>query len=243
MPSMTGKQRIRAAMRHEPVDRVPVMCQLAIGHYLLNTRTRAGRFVVHQRGLCRGAGRRWPAATSSTACSSTCRAATPSGGGTSRRIETAADGGQTVLFVNGEHARCPADDNVQHVRARATAGRRSSEVDPARLYYDDPHDLGGLKYPFYFGLEPYRARPRPLLARLLVPHDRAGAGRGGRRAIRAWRDLLAVHAVHGAVRLSAGADVLARRAASGARPILAAYTRGRGGPRRAAGPPRAWTPC
>jgi hypothetical protein len=34
---MTGKQRIAAAMRHEAVDRVPVMCQLTIGHYLLNT--------------------------------------------------------------------------------------------------------------------------------------------------------------------------------------------------------------
>ena len=34
---MNGKERIRRAMRHEPVDRVPVMCQLSIGHYLLNT--------------------------------------------------------------------------------------------------------------------------------------------------------------------------------------------------------------
>ena len=34
---MTGKRRIAAAMRHERVDRVPVMCQLAIGHYLLNS--------------------------------------------------------------------------------------------------------------------------------------------------------------------------------------------------------------
>src|SRR5512147_272980 len=25
-----------AAMRHEPVDRVPVMCQLALGHYFLH---------------------------------------------------------------------------------------------------------------------------------------------------------------------------------------------------------------
>ncbi len=24
-------------MRHAPVDRVPVMCQLSVGHYLLNT--------------------------------------------------------------------------------------------------------------------------------------------------------------------------------------------------------------
>ena len=35
--TVNGKQRMAAAMRHEQVDRVPVMCQLALGHYLLNT--------------------------------------------------------------------------------------------------------------------------------------------------------------------------------------------------------------
>jgi len=33
---MTGRERIAAAMRHEAPDRVPVMCQLALGHYFLN---------------------------------------------------------------------------------------------------------------------------------------------------------------------------------------------------------------
>lgn len=33
---MYGKQRMALAMRHQPVDRVPVMCQLALGHYFLN---------------------------------------------------------------------------------------------------------------------------------------------------------------------------------------------------------------
>lgn len=33
---MNGKERLARAMRHEPVDRVPVMCQLALGHYFLN---------------------------------------------------------------------------------------------------------------------------------------------------------------------------------------------------------------
>ena len=30
-------------------------------------------------------------------------------------------------------------------------------VDPDQVYYDDPHGVGGLKYPFYFGLDPYGA--------------------------------------------------------------------------------------
>lgn len=35
---MTSKQRVSAAIHHKPVDRIPVMCQLALGHYFLNTK-------------------------------------------------------------------------------------------------------------------------------------------------------------------------------------------------------------
>jgi uroporphyrinogen decarboxylase len=34
---MKGRERVAMAMRHQVPDRVPVMCQLAIGHYFLNT--------------------------------------------------------------------------------------------------------------------------------------------------------------------------------------------------------------
>jgi uroporphyrinogen-III decarboxylase len=34
---MNSRQRMAAAMRHQLPDRVPVMCQLALGHYFLNT--------------------------------------------------------------------------------------------------------------------------------------------------------------------------------------------------------------
>ncbi|MBI5305215.1 MAG: hypothetical protein HY868_24000 [Chloroflexi bacterium] len=33
---MNSRERVARAMRHQPVDRVPVMCQLALGHYFLN---------------------------------------------------------------------------------------------------------------------------------------------------------------------------------------------------------------
>lgn len=33
---MTGRERIALTMRHIAPDRVPVMCQLSIGHYNLN---------------------------------------------------------------------------------------------------------------------------------------------------------------------------------------------------------------
>ena len=34
---MNSRQRVAAAMRHEEPDRVPVMCQLALGHYFLHS--------------------------------------------------------------------------------------------------------------------------------------------------------------------------------------------------------------
>jgi uroporphyrinogen-III decarboxylase len=37
---MNGKERIARAMRHQLPDRVPVMCQLALGHYFINLRDR-----------------------------------------------------------------------------------------------------------------------------------------------------------------------------------------------------------
>jgi uroporphyrinogen-III decarboxylase len=155
MAEMTSKERIRRAMRHEPVDRVPVMCQLAIGHYLLNTGVRPAELWFTSEGFTRAAvtlqrryrfdgilinlpGRdpqwmRWV-----------------------ERIETASDGSQTVFFANGDTARCPADDNVQHFSAGVARRPTIGEVDPEKVYYDDPHALGGLKYPYYFGLEPYQ---------------------------------------------------------------------------------------
>jgi uroporphyrinogen-III decarboxylase len=75
-------------------------------------------------------------------------------------IDELPDGGREVRFRNGDVARCPADDNVQHFRAGAPPRPTLDQVDPDRLYYDDPHCVGGLKYPFYFGTEPYRADRR-----------------------------------------------------------------------------------
>ena len=153
---MDSRQRICAAMRHAQVDHVPVMCQLSVGHYLLNTQIApadlwftsdgfADALVTLQRryrfdGILinlLGTDPDWRKDVS--------------------RIETAADGSQTVYYRNGDTAQCPADDNVHHFPAENRRSPTLDEVDPARIYYDDPHGVGGLKYPFYFGLEPYVA--------------------------------------------------------------------------------------
>lgn len=144
-------------MRHEPVDRVPVMCQLAIGHYLLNTGVPPVDLWFTSEGFARALvtlQRRYQF----DGILVNLPGRDPDWMRYVQRIETAEDGSQTVLFRNGDIARCPADDNVQHFPAGGRRRPSIEEVDPDLLYYDDPHDLGGLKYPYYFGLEPYRGR-------------------------------------------------------------------------------------
>lgn len=152
---MTGKERIRRAIRREPVDRVPVMCQLAIGHYLLNTDVRPAELWFTSEGFARALialARRYRF----DGILINLPGRDPAWMRWVERIEDHADGGQTVYFINGDVARCPADDNVQHLPAGGLRRPTLDEVDPDQLYYDDPHALGGLKYPYYFGLEPYR---------------------------------------------------------------------------------------
>jgi len=151
---MNSKQRIRAAMRHASVDRVPVMCQLAIGHYLLNTDVSPADLWFTSEGFARALvelQRRYRFDGILINLSGR----DPDWRRHVRRIETAADGSQTVHFTNGDRAWCPIDDNVQHFRAGGDHRPTIDQVAPERLYYDDPHVLGGLKYPYYFGLEPY----------------------------------------------------------------------------------------
>lgn len=146
---------MRLAMRHLPVDRVPVMCQLAFGHYLLNTDATPAEtwftsemfshalIALQRRYRFDGILINLPGSD-------------PQWQRWVERIETAADGSQIVSFRNGDRAECPADDNVHHFPAGGRTMPTLEEVDPDLLYYDEPHGLGGLKYPFYFGLEPYR---------------------------------------------------------------------------------------
>lgn len=149
---MTGRDRIAAAMRHEPVDRVPVMCQLALGHYFLNTPIPAVDIWHSSEGFGEalitlqrrynfdgvlinlpGRDPHWQ----------------------SHLRGTADKGDETVLhWANGWTTVCPADDNPHTYR---TDGREYhplfAEIDPEQLFYVEPHDLGGLKYPLAWGLE------------------------------------------------------------------------------------------
>ena len=155
---MSSKARMAAAMRHQPVDRVPVMCQLAIGHYLLNTEVPPVELWFVSEGFAHALvtlQRRYRFDGVLINLLGT----DPDWLRYVAKIRTEADGSQVVYFKNGDWAWCPADDNVQYYRATGRRYPSIEEVDPEKIFYDDPHSLGGLKYPYYFGLEPYEPDP------------------------------------------------------------------------------------
>jgi Uroporphyrinogen decarboxylase (URO-D) len=156
----TSETRMAAAMQLAEPDRVPVMCQLALGHYFLNAGLDAvdiwhgtpefGDALIRlQRRygfdgiLVNLPGR--PAAWRDHV---------------SRREEVA---GETRLtWSNGFVTVAPPDDNPHVYREDGRSYHPTfEEVDPARLFYVEPHDEVGITYPTAFGVSGELAEPGP----------------------------------------------------------------------------------
>ena len=138
---MNGRERIALAMQHKKPDRVPVMCQLATGHYFLNTDIPphkiwftsegfAAALVTMQRRyrfdgiLVNIIGRPDNALDDVTS------------------IEATADG-EVLTWENGDVTFIPWDDNAQHTVADPAQPVRAdfATIDPDNLDFID--DLTG----------------------------------------------------------------------------------------------------
>ena len=147
---MNGKQRMDAAMHFRAPDRVPVMCQLSLGHYFLNcdaseieiwhsTEAFAEALIKLQRryrfdGILvnlPGRNPRWRDYI--------------------ERIEQA-DDEKIIHWRNGWFTVCPPDDNPHVYHDDGNRYFASFEdLDPEKLFYIEPHDLSGLSYPYCWG--------------------------------------------------------------------------------------------
>ncbi len=149
---MTSKERVARAMRLQEGDRVPVMCQLALGHYFLNCDVPAidiwhstGGFgealiQLQQRyrfdGILINLPGRDPAWRSHI-----------------RRIEDKG-GGKIIHWSNGWVTVCPPDDNPHVYRADGSRFTVLFEqVEPEKLLYVEPHGLTGLTYPLSWSFD------------------------------------------------------------------------------------------
>jgi hypothetical protein len=138
-------------------DRVPVFCQLAVGHYFLHSGLDPFdiwyRSAAYAEALLRLAKRygfdgilvnlpgRDP--------------------GVERHIQAieTQGGSRVVRWRDGSHSILPADDNPHHFPAPGGRNVPSfEEIDPEELYYVEPWDLKAVSYPWTWGFE---EEPRP----------------------------------------------------------------------------------
>ncbi len=154
---MTPKQRLRTAMSLAEADRVPVMCQLALGHYFLHagltpfdiwfTTDGFAEALIRLReryrfdGILVNLPGRPPDLERHV-----------------DRIE-AGDGEDRVTWTNGGVTRLPHDDNPHSM---PPDGRRPAitldDVDPEELVYVEPWDVTGVGHPHVWDFE---TEPRP----------------------------------------------------------------------------------
>ena len=145
---MTSRDRMAVAMARGEPDRPPLMCQLALGHYFLNTdldeieiwhdtEAFAQALVTLQRrygfdGILVNLPGRDP--------------------GWRRLVKEIApdgEGNRVVRWRDGSVTVAPPDDNP-HVYGPDGKARKVpiEAVDPEALFYVEPHDLSGVTYPY-----------------------------------------------------------------------------------------------
>lgn len=147
---MTGKERIQKQMTLGQSDRVPVMCQLSIGHYFLfsgidpfeiwfNSEAFAEALVVLARRyqfdgiLINLPGR---------------------GDEVKKNIKSINRGSDEikVTWNNGYYTIIPTDDNPHYYNPDGERLFPSfEEIDPEKLFYVEPWDVTEVKYPFKWG--------------------------------------------------------------------------------------------
>jgi uroporphyrinogen-III decarboxylase len=134
---MNGRERINLAMRHGQADRVPVMCQLACGHYFLNTDVRPHRLWFTSEGF----------AEALVALQRRYRFDGILINLPGRPEDALADvvsiretrAGEELTWRNGDVTLVPWDDNAQHYPA---GGGPPTRADFASI---DPEDLAGIE--------------------------------------------------------------------------------------------------
>lgn len=131
---MNGRERVALAMQHREPDRVPVMCQLALGHYFLNAGLPPHRIWFTSEGFAEAMvklQRRYrfdgilinlpgrPANILDNVV----------------RVEKTANGCAKLTWTNGDYTIVPRDDNASHFAADSSPPRRAdfATIDPDKL--------------------------------------------------------------------------------------------------------------
>ena len=154
---MNSRERMDVAMRLGTPDRVPVMCQLALGHYFLNAGLDEidiwhdsqsfgeALILLQQRYGFDGLLINLPGRD-------------PNWRSYITTIEEK-EGERFITWKNGWYTVAPPDDNPHVYQEDGTRYfPLFEEVDPEQLFYMEPHDLSSITYPYSWGFD---AEPGP----------------------------------------------------------------------------------
>jgi len=149
---MNSKERMKQAMELKEPDRIPVMCQLAMGHYFLHSGVDPMSVWYASEGFAKALIRlteryrfdgilinlpgRYP--------------------DYEKHIQTIEQGeGRNIIrWKNGNFTAFPDDDNPHYFLADGTrAFPAFEEINPEDLFYVEPWDISAITYPFTWGFE------------------------------------------------------------------------------------------
>lgn len=154
---MKSNERMSTAMRLAAADRVPVMCQLSLGHYFLHSGVKPLDIWYTSEGFAE-------------ALINLCNryrfdgilinlsGRDPRYERFIKRIETG-ETETTIRWNNGCYTVFPSDDNPFYYQLDGSRYFPSfKEIEPEQLYYIDPWDVTAVTYPYTWGFE-NEARP------------------------------------------------------------------------------------
>lgn len=150
---MTSRERMAVAMSKGVPDRPPLMCQLALGHYFLNTELDAVE-IWHDAEAFAQALVTLQRRYAFDGILVNLPGRDPDWRRHLRAMEENGRGGRTLRWSDGSVTEAPPDDNPHLISAAGeTVSVPFEEIDPEVLFYIEPHDLSGVTYPYSWGFE------------------------------------------------------------------------------------------
>jgi uroporphyrinogen-III decarboxylase len=147
---MTSRERMDIAMHLGTPDRVPVMCQLSLGHYFLNSGLDALDIWYSSEGFAEAL-IRMQRRYGFDGILINLPGRDPQWRSYISRIERK-EGERWIYWENGNYSVLP-DTDIPHVYQSGGTRyfARIEDVAPAQLFYIEPHDLSAVTYPYTWG--------------------------------------------------------------------------------------------
>jgi hypothetical protein len=157
---MNSRERMEIAMRLGVPDRVPVMCQLALGHYFLHSGLDAIE-IWHDSQAFAEALIRLQQRYGFDGILINLPGRDPDWRRFVAGVERRGDE-RIITWKNGWYTAAPDDDNPHVYQADGTRYfPMFDEIDPDTLFYIEPHDLSGITHPYSWGFDGERTEPGP----------------------------------------------------------------------------------